>query len=494
MYRMVPPAEAHPVQSAPATSAFSGSTVAAALVKPRMTGAVLGLLTGTALLVSFSESMLIPALPTIQSEYGASASAVSWVPAIYLLVGAVSVPLIGKLGDLHGRRRLLLIVMIAYSVAVILDGFSWDLDSLLAFRAIQGLGLAMFPLAIALIMDQLPHDRVPVGVGLLSAMNGVGSAVGLLLGAQITELYGWQTNYHLLAPFAVLLTALLAWRARESPIVTGESIDYRGLVLLGGCVALFLVAISEGGTLGWGSVATVTLFAGAIAFGVALAVAERRRDGSLLGVELPAFSKLLRVNFVTFVAGAAMFMAFYVGIYYAQEPMIGLGRDVAQAALILAPGAVLMLIFAPIGGRLCQRIGPREVQVAGLVLVVAGFLALLAFHLNGVEIALSTVVIFGGVGFLLTAVSVSVLALAPPQQVGGQTGLNTSFRTIGQAVGVSLSGAFLASFLIPHTELPSGLAYLYTTIVAIVLCGVAIGVALSLPKFRAPHAGTAVAG
>lgn len=231
-------------------------------------------------------------------------------------------PLIGKLGDLHGKKRLLIIVMIAYSAAVTLDGFSWNLGSLLAFRAVQGLGLAMFPLAIALIMDQLPHDRVPVGVGLLSAMNGVGSAVGLLLGAEITQLYGWQTNYHLLAPFAVLLTALVAWRARESPVGRAGSIDYPGLALLGLAVTLFLVAISEGGALGWTSGATLGLFAGAALFGVGFAVAERRRADSLLGIQLPGFSNLLKVNFVTFVAGATMFMAFYVAIYFAQEPTL----------------------------------------------------------------------------------------------------------------------------------------------------------------------------
>ncbi|MGD0718175.1 MAG: MFS transporter, partial [Thermoplasmata archaeon] len=289
-----------------------------------MTGTALALLTCTALLVSFSESMLIPALPTIQAQFGSNAADISWVPAIYLLVGAISVPLFGKLGDLYGKKRMLTFVMLAYSIAVILDGFAWNLPSLLVFRAVQGLGLAMFPLAISLIHDEAVAARVPVAVGLITSMNGVGAAIGLIGGAYITQTFSWQTNYNLLAPFAVVLTLLLYLVARESTQLTRERIDYVGLSIFGLTITMLLLAISEGGILGWTSTATITLFALSAIFAVALVVAERHVTNPLFEIHLPEVGSILKVDFAMLVAGAVMFMGFYMVIYFAQEPTIGL--------------------------------------------------------------------------------------------------------------------------------------------------------------------------
>jgi MFS family permease len=451
---------------------------------PVMSHGVLVLLVSTALLVSFSESMLIPALPTIQAQYGASASAVSWVPAIYLLVGAVSVPLMGKLGDTRGKKRMLIFVMIAYSAAVILDGFSWDLYSLLAFRAVQGLGLAMFPLAIALVSDELAPQRVPVAVGMITAMNGVGAAIGLVLGAAITEHFGWQTNYHLLAPFAVGLTVALFFLAKESTRLAKERIDYVGISLLGLTVTLFLVAISEGGSLGWTSVATLALFGLGVLFAVVLVVVERRVAEPLIAVKAPEIGDLMKVDFAMLLAGASMFMAFYLAIYFAQEPGVGLGRNVEQAGLILTPAAVGMLLFAPLGARIAQRTGPKLVALVGALLTMVGFTSFFFLYHTGAELAVAAVVVMAGVSFMLTSLAVSILLLAPPEKVGTEVGLNTSFRTIGQAVGVAVAGAFLASFVIPGTVLPSDTAYEYTAIAGIVLGGVAVGIIALLPHLR----------
>ena len=475
-------------------SASTEVSDAAPSAKPAMTGLVLGLLTGTALLVSFSESMLIPALPDIQVQYGASADAVSWVPAIYLLVGAVSVPLFGKLGDVHGKKRMLVFVMVAYSAAVLLDGFSWNLASLLAFRAVQGLGLAMFPLAISLVNDEMAPSRVPLSVGLLASMNGVGAAVGLILGAAITQGYGWQTNYHLLTPFAIALTILIWLFARESPQRTTERIDVVGVSLLGLAVTMLLVAISEGGVLGWTSATTLTLFAlGAVFVGV-LVIAERRVRGPLIDVHSPHIGGLMKVDFAMLLAGAAMFMGFYIGIYFAQEPGVGLGRNVEQAGLILAPAAILMLVFAPLGARLAQRVGPKLVELVGAGLVILGFLSYIFLHHSATDIAVASVIVFAGVSFLLTALSLSILLLSAPEKVGTEMGLNTSFRTIGQAVGVSIAGAFLASYLIPGTSLPSDTAYLFIAVVGIVFGALAIALIATLPALKVTGRMTPVAG
>ena len=459
-----------------------------------MSGAVFALVTSTALLVSFSESMLIPALPTIQAEYNASAAAVSWVPAIYLLVGAISVPLFGKLGDLYGKKRMLIVVMSAYSAAVVLDGFAWSLESLLAFRAVQGLGLAMFPLVLSMIHDQMAESRVPVAVGTVSAMNGVGAAIGLVGGAYITQTFGWQANYHILAPFAVALTLLLWWLAQESPVHASERIDVRGIAVLGLAVTFLLVAISEGGVLGWTSPGSIALFVLAAASFAALVLIERRVKDPLLEIGAPTFPSALKVNLAMLLAGAAMFIGFYMVIYYAQEPSVGLGRDVSSAALILAPAALLMLFFAPLGGRLAQRWSPKRVELIGGALVTVAFLLFVPFHSTGPQMGLVSIVLLAGVSFLLTALSISVLALASKEKVGTEVGLNTSFRTIGQAVGVAISGAFLASFLVPGTVLPSDEAYALTAAAGAVMGALTVVIVLSLPPISAQGVSGAAVG
>ena len=459
-----------------------------------MSRLVLVLLACTALLVSYSESMIIPALPDIQSQYNASAAAVSWVPAIYLLVGAVSVPLFGRLGDVHGKKRMLILVMTAYSAAVVLDGFSWDLTSLLVFRAIQGLGLAMFPLAISLVHDELDAAHVPVAVGLIVSMNGVGSAIGLIVGASITESYGWQANYHLLAPFAILLTAMIFVLARESTVTAQERIDYAGLTTIGACFTLLLVGLTEGGTLGWTSAATVGLLAAGAVLGVAIYFVERRNEQPVIPLRSATAKPLFLVNFVTLCTGAVMFIAFYVAIYFAQEPGIGLGRNVEQAGLILAPAAILMLVFAPLAGRLMHRTGPKPVSLIGGILLIVGLIVILPFHASGYGIAAATIIVLAGVAFELSALSVWVLLLSTPAQVAGNTGINTAFRTLGQAVGVTVSGAFLASFLEPGTKLPSAEAYLLSVIVGIIFAGLAVLVVLGLSNQKGVIAAPGTAG
>lgn len=459
-----------------------------------MTRTVLLLLTSTALLVSFSESMLIPALPTIQAEFHSNAAAVSWVPAIYLLVGAISVPLVGKLGDVYGKKRMLMVVMAAYSVAVVLDGFAWDLDSLLVFRAVQGLGLSMFPLAISLMHDELPAARVPVAVGLLTSMNGVGASIGLLGGAYITETFNWRTNYHLLAPCAVALTLLLYLLARESTQRALAKLDYPGLALLGLAITMLLVAISEGGTLGWTSAPSLALFALAGIFSIALVVVEYRVEHPLFEIRLPEIRPILQVNLAMLLAGASMFLGFYLVIYFAQEPGIGLGRNVEQAALILAPASVLMLVFAPLAGHLSSRWGPKAVEMIGALLVLAGFVSVVFFHAGALALGGASIVLLGGVAFLLTSLSISILLLSPAASVGTEMGLNTSFRTIGNAIGVALAGAFLAGYLIPGTSLPSGEAYALTAYAGIAVGLLALLLISTFPQLRVQGPAPVVGG
>ena len=148
------------------------------------------------LLVMYTEAMLTPALPTIQKEFGINPNDVSWVLTIYLLVGTVSAAILGKLGDMYGKKRMFLVALGFYTLGVILNGFAPSFHWLLVSRGIQGLGMAIFPLAFSLVREEFPPEMVPQVQGMISAMFGVGMVIALPLGAYVTQNYGWRWTYH----------------------------------------------------------------------------------------------------------------------------------------------------------------------------------------------------------------------------------------------------------------------------------------------------------
>jgi MFS family permease len=179
-------------------------------------------------MVLYTETMIIAALPTIQAQFNTTTAWTAWVVSIYLVVGSVATPIFGKLGDSYGKKKFLLVALIFYTIGVTGNGFAWSLPSLLVFRAIQGVGLGIFPLAFAIIRDEFPPERVPAATGIISAMFGAGAAIGLVVGAWVANNYGWQTTYHTVIPAAIALTILAALTLKESPILTPSRVDVFG--------------------------------------------------------------------------------------------------------------------------------------------------------------------------------------------------------------------------------------------------------------------------
>ncbi len=456
--------------------------------RPVMSGGVLAVLTGIALIVSISESMLVPALPTIQADYGTTPAAVSWVSAIYLLTGAVSLPVFGKLGDIYGKKRILFVVMIVYSAAITFNGFTWNLETLIVSRAVQGLGYSMFPLAFSLIHDELPSARVPLATSLLSGMNGVGGAIGLVAGAAITASVGWAVNFRLLAPAAWALTILVFLLVRESPERHPQAIDYPGVAFFTIGVSALLVGVTQGGEVGWTSPGTIALFFTALVFLVVFVFRERRTKQPLINFQLPRSRDMLKINFEMFVAGTCLYLGFLAVIYFAQGPPPGFGLEVNEAAIILLPASVSMLFFAPFAGWQVRRIGTRFPAFLGLTLLTVGFLSLLALHVTAVQVAIGTLIILGGVATLFTCLVNSILMLTPGDQVGSQTATITVFQLVGQSIGAAFAGAALTALIDPITMHPSAQAYAIVCALGVVLAATGMVFAFLTPNLKVKEA------
>ena len=232
-------------------------------------GLTLAVLAVSGLSFALLQTMVLPALPTIQREYGASTTVVTWVMTVYLLTASIATPVLGRLGDMFGKERLLVIVLLVLAVGTLMAALSSSIEMLIAGRAVQGAGGAIFPLAFGIIRDEFPRERVGAGIGLISATFGIGGGAGLVMAGLIVDHLDYTWIFWL--SLVVILAAVVATHffVPESPVKTPAKIDWIGAALLAAGLGSGLLAVSEGGNWGWGSVEVLGLLAVAVVLLVA---------------------------------------------------------------------------------------------------------------------------------------------------------------------------------------------------------------------------------
>ena len=489
---------------------------------------VLIVLASAALIVSFIETMLTPALPRLATFFSnAPYTTVAWILSAYLLVGVATIPIFAKLGDLYGKRRILGVVLVVYTFAVALAPATpllgpWlGLDRaasiylLIAVRGVQGVGLAMFPLALAMVAEALPRERVAPAQGIVAAMFAVGSGFGLVGGAWLIESFGWQVAYASMLPFVVVLPILAAYWLPEGHRGTGGRIDLPGAGLLAGALATFLLALTLGPTWGWGRwvgalaagwpVGAPELFVLAGLFLAGFLVRSGRVAEPLLDLGRFRERNIALAYLGATLVGLAMFVAFVVLTVLVEFPVVGLGESVLAFGLLSIPTTLSMFVAAPLVGRGITRFGPRPMILTGAALSGVGFLLLLAFHTTYLEMISEAVPTFVGLVAVLVSVTNVIAMAARHDDRGIQMGMTETFQDLGASVGPVVVAALLATFtrvaLVPDAAVPGGVASVVVPSAAafswIFAVGVAIAVLLGLvgaflTNFRATEAAAGV--
>ena len=439
-------------------------------------------------MVMFTESMLIPALPTLQSEFNTTETWIAWVLTIYLVVGTIATPIFGKLGDAFGKKKFLLVCMTFYTFGVIANGFAWNLPSLLGFRALQGLGMAMFPLAFAIIRDEFPPERVAMATGMLSAMFGVGVAIGLVVGAWITDNFGWRMTYHSIIPVAVGITLLVAYKLKESPIFTPSKVDIVGAAAFSVAILSFLVAMTEGERWGWMSQNTLGLLGVALIFIVLFIVIEMRVKDPMINLAVLSKRNVFFTNMAALIAGLSMFMMFQSITYLIRLPApVGFHASIFEAGLLQVPGAIMLLVVGPIVGKVVNKRGAKLPLVLGAVVLAVSFAYFYAFSSTKLEIVLGLVVMMVGMGLMMVSMINIIIQSVSQAQTGIATAMNTVFRTIGGVIGPTIAGVYLMRYkspimiptprgLITGPLLPNHTAfdYIFLTALGISLIGIVL--------------------
>ena len=447
--------------------------------------------------VSFalSQTLVIPALPEIGQEVGASPEATSWILTGFLLSASISTPLAGKLGDLFGKGRVLTIVLLLFSLGGFICAISDSIELLILGRVIQGVAGGVFPLAFGIIRDTFPPERVASGLSIVSAIFGIGGGIGLPLSGVIVD------NVDLSWLFWISLIALPAALAAhrlipESPPVARTKIDWPGAALLSVALGSILLAVTEANDWGWGSGRTIALLAGGLLVLFVWLRVEARVDQPLIDLEVLRERAVWTTNLTGFLVGFAMFTCFLLLPQFAQAPKstgYGFGFTVTQAGLLIVPIALAQLVAGPGAGKLGAKVGFRAILVAGAAFATASFLVVAFEHSHPWQLVVAGVLLGTGISFAFAAMANLIVGAVPQSQVGIATGINTIMRTIGGAFGSAIATAILTADTIAGTSLPTESAYTAAFVLASGGGILAIGAALLVPTVAARRAQEAAA-
>lgn len=441
------------------------------------------LLAVAAVAYALLQSLVAPALLTIQNDLHTTTSGAAWILTAYLLSASVFTPVAGRLGDMFGKKRALVVVLVVLAAGTALAGLSSSIGLMIFARVVQGVGGAVFPLAFGIIRDEFPRERIPHGIALISAIMGIGGGLGIVLAGPIVQ----NLSYHWLfwVPlFGIgLATAGIVVSVPESPIRTPGRIDPLGGVLLAGWLVALLVAVSEGPGWGWGSARTLGLFAAAVAIALLWVRAESRSTAPLVDMQMMRIRPVWMTNAAAFVLGFGMFASFVLVPEFVELPTstgFGFGASVTKAGIFMLPSTLGMLLAGPVAGRMSSAHGSRLPLQIGAVVSCLAFVLLAAAHDSGWEIYVAMLVMGIGIGFAFASMANLIVESVPAAQTGVATGMNTIVRSIGGAIGSQVSASIVAATLSPAgdaTERGFTLAF----VVAAAALAVGTLVALRIP-------------
>jgi MFS family permease len=445
--------------------------------------ATLTLISVAGLLVSLTQSLLIPVLPTLTADLHTSTTNAEWLLTATLLVAAVAVPVVGRLADLFGKKKLLVIALATFVVGSLLCALTSDLGLLIAGRAITGLSMAAIPLGISLVSAALPPERARSGIALISAMLGIGGALGLPLAGAVAE----HANYHILFWICVVggaaCLAGTAYFVPEAPVLARGKMDVGGSVLLGAALVALLLPLSEASVWGWGDAKTIGLLIAAVVLFTVFVVVERRLASPVIDLRVNARPALLLTNIASVAIGFALFAVLLGTASYVQAPRssgYGFGSSILVSGLCLLPSGVFMLLLSLVSPKISARFGPKVTLAIGAVIVALGFVERIALTGHLWEVLVGTTLAGMGTGIAYAAMPSLILLAAPRSELAAANSLNSLARSIGSSLASALGATILAASTITlgGFALPSLTAY---RILFAVCAGAAIiGAAISL--------------
>jgi EmrB/QacA subfamily drug resistance transporter len=444
------------------------------------------LLAVAAVAYALLQSLVAPALLTIQQDLGTSATGAAWILTAYLLSASVLTPVAGRLGDMFGKKRALVVVLVVLGLGTALAGLATSIGLMIVARIVQGAGGAVFPLAFGIIRDEFPRERIPHGIALISAIMGIGGGLGIVLAGPIVQHldYHWLFWFPLLG--VVVAAAGIVVFVPESPIRTPGRIDPLGGLLLAGWLVALLVGVSQGPDWGWASGRTIGCFVAAAVLLVGWVRTESRSDAPLVDMQMMRLPIVWMTNLAALLIGFGMFASFVLVPEFVEMPAstgYGFGWSVTQAGLSMLPSTLGMLLAGPFAGRLSATVGSRRPLQIGAVVSCLAFVILTVAHGESWQIYLAMLIMGIGIGFAFASMANLIVEAVSPAQTGVATGMNTIVRSIGGAIGAQVSAVIIAA-TVGASGFPTegGFTAAFATAAAMLAIGAAV--AFRIPRSR----------
>lgn len=451
------------------------------------TGRSLAILALAALAFALAQTSVAPALGDMAVSLHATAQNVTWALSGYLVAAAVLTPVFGRLGDMFGKRRLLVVSLVLFALGGVVAALGDNLATVVTGRVVMGAGGGIFPLCFGIVRDEFPQERRAGAVGLISATAGIGGGLGLLMGGLLVDHASYRWIFWAGTMMAVVAAVAARFLLPESPVRTPGKVDIPGTVLLGAGITAPLIAISEATSWGWTSGRTLGLIAGGLVLLVVFVLVERRVAEPLVDMAVLSRRPVLMTNIATLLIGFGMFGVFLLVPQLVETPAAsgyGFGGDATRAGLLMLPGCLMMLVAGPLSGVLTQRYGGKVPLALGGVVTAAGMALLAAQHGSQGAVLGCTMVVFVGIGLAFAAMPNLIVDAVEASKTGEATGVNTLVRSVGSSLGSQVIASILAHSITARHPLPTEHAYTTSFLVAGAGALVAAVFTLLIPRSR----------
>ncbi|MFI1767013.1 MFS transporter [Streptomyces sp. NPDC020800] len=455
------------------------------------TNVVVAVLALGGIVVSLMQTLVIPIVPELPKLLHAPASDAAWAVTATLLAAAVATPVMGRLGDMHGKRLMLLTSLVMLVAGSVTAALSDALAPMIVGRALQGLASGVIPLGISIMRDELPAERLGSATALMSASLGVGGALGLPVAALIADHFDWHMLFWTSAALGAVAAVLVLLLVPESKVRTGGRFDLAGALGMAAGLVCLLLAVSKGADWGWDSGTTLGLFAAAVVVLLAWGFYELRAEEPLVDLRTTARRQVLVTNLASVAFGFSMFAMSLVLPQLLQLPRAtgyGLGESLLDAGLVMAPTGLVMMAMAPVSALISRTWGPKVTLMCGAVIVAAGY-GLNVVMMDAVwQLVVVSCVVGAGIGFAYGAMPALIMGAVDPSETAAANSLNTLMRSIGTSTASAVAGVILAQMTTAFgsTRLPSENGFKVVMAVGSGAAVLALFVAAFIPRRAVP--------
>ena len=468
------------------------------------------------LITMYGETMVLPAIPDFIRDFNIQYNTSSWILSSYLIAGAVMTPIAGRLSDIYGKKKILLIVMAVYSTGILAGGFANSIEFMLAARAAQGVGMSMFPIAFGIIREILPEKKLAIGQTIFSSTFSGGAVVGLIVGATIIQNFGWQATFFSIFPIAVILGLVIrkilhvtkpatsevkveaggGGSDENSSSIKTQKIDLKGTLALAVTIISFLAGISflESNSTDAGFQVAALFSVAAVSLAVFIVI-EKKVSSPLLDLKLMTHKMILPATIILMIVFLCMFMVYQTIPILVRSPQpLGFGGDAVVTASVQLPFMIVLLIGTIMSGFILNKVGNTRLTLLGTIISAIGFFSLLLFHSTEFMVSVTLAIISAGLSLSITGGFNIVLLSAPIQATGIALGMTLLLNLVGMSIGPSIAAMFQQMYQgtvegVAGEQFPTQEAYnlIFLTAALISLASTVLALALARRKIIVGH-------